>query len=260
MVNDFDKAALTYDSVFTHSAIGKAQRRLVYAAMTELFKQNRPVRILEINCGTGQDAQWLARQNLSVTATDISEAMIGAAKSKSIIGNPTFSVADINELGTIFKGEKFDLIFSNFGGLNCLSVMSLGQFFRSASHLLSDNGQLALVIMPKNTKWEQLFFLAKADFKNVFRRKKGPIVANVEGQNVMTYYYNPKETARLADLHFNVGMLRPIGFLVPPSYLEPFFGKRPALLSLLETLENSINNWRFLARHSDHYFIHLTKK
>jgi ubiquinone/menaquinone biosynthesis C-methylase UbiE len=39
-------------------------------------------KILEVNCGTGEDALWLSAQNYEVTATDISEAMIGVAKAK----------------------------------------------------------------------------------------------------------------------------------------------------------------------------------
>ncbi len=260
MANDFDTAAKNYDAAFTHSVIGKAQRKNVHAFLYELLQQNPAARILEINCGTGEDAQWLAQQNFSVIATDISEAMIAVAKSKSIINNPVFSVADINDLPNVFRGEKFDLIFSNFGGLNCLSAISLGQFFKNASGLLSENGQLALVIMPKNTKWEQLYFLAKADFKTIFRRKKGNAVANVDGQNVMTYYYNPNETCTFAKPYFDMGMLRPVGFFVPPSYLEPFFKNKPRLVSVLARMEDSIKNWSFLAKHADHYFIHFRKR
>lgn len=260
MVNDFDIAAGNYDATFTHSVIGKAQRKSVHAFLYELLRQNPSARILEINCGTGEDAQWLARQNFSVIATDISGEMIAVAKSKSVVNNPVFSVADINDLPNVFRGEKFDLIFSNFGGLNCLPAISFGQFFKNASGLLAENGQLALVIMPKNTKWEQLYFLAKADFRNVFRRQKGHAVANVDGQNVMTYYYNPKETAAFANPYFNLGRLRPVGFFVPPSYLEPFFANRPKLVSRLQVFDNAIKNWRFLSRHSDHYFIHFKKR
>ena len=260
MASDFDIAAANYDIGFTHSVIGTAQRKNVHAFLYDLLQQKPTAKILEINCGTGEDAQWLARQNFSVIATDISEAMIAVAKSKSFINNPAFSVADINDLPAVFRGEKFDLIFSNFGGLNCLSAMSLGQFFKNASGLLAENGQLALVIMPKNTKWEQFYFLAKADFKNIFRRKKGNAVANVDGQKVITYYYNPKETAAFAKPYFDPGLLRPIGFFIPPSYVESFFKKRPKLFSLLESLENTVKTWSFLSRHADHYFIQFKKR
>ncbi len=260
MDNDFDNAAIDYDRAFTHSSIGKAQRRRVYDFLSRILKQRQPGKILEVNCGTGEDAIWLANQGFDLTATDISQAMIAMAKAKSDKPNPVFLQADINDLPAPFLGEKFDLIFSNFGGLNCLSEVRLELFFKNASELLTDNGQLVLVIMPKNTKWEQFYFLAKANFKQVFRRKKDSAIAHVDGKNVITYYYNPKQAAKMAGRYFDCKQFNPVGFFIPPSYLEPFFGKRPKLMSFLDKLENTVKNSSFLARHADHYFIHLAKR
>jgi len=162
MATSFDKAAENYDETFTHTQIGKMQRDLVY---TELSKHLTAVQnLLEINCGTGEDAIWLAQQNLTVTATDISPKMIEVAKAKGNFHNLNFKTADINLLATIFEAETFDLVFSNFGGLNCLSKSELEKFFKNAQDLLSENGKLILVIMPKNTLWEQFYFLTKAKF------------------------------------------------------------------------------------------------
>jgi len=260
MTTDFDAAAAGYDATFTHSVIGKAQRKSVYGLLSDALHESPAQKILEINCGTGEDAIWLAQQGFEVVASDISEAMIGVAKSKSDANNPVFRQADINALSQNFEGEQFDLIFSNFGGLNCVSSVRLELFFKHASELLTENGRLLLVIMPKNTKWEQLYFLAKADFKNVFRRKRNSATANVDGQKVLTYYYNPTETAHLAQRYFAVEKISPIGFFVPPSYLEPFFSKHPTLFSVLDALESAVKNWSFLSKHADHYFINLRKR
>jgi ubiquinone/menaquinone biosynthesis C-methylase UbiE len=260
MTTDFDAAAASYDASFTHAVIGKAQRKRVYERLSEILHKSETKKILEVNCGTGEDAAWLAQQDFEVVATDISEAMIRVAKSKPGNENLVFSQADINDLPRHFENQKFDLIFSNFGGLNCLSLSRLRLFFKNASELLTPGGELVLVIMPRNTKWEQLYFLAKADFSNAFRRKEKSAIANVGGQNVLTYYYNPKEVARLAHDYFDAKKVSPIGFFVPPSYLEPFFGRHPNLFSMLDASESGARHFRFLARHSDHYLIHLRKR
>ncbi len=256
----FDKAAANYDNSFTHTVIGKLQRKSVYAILSEILKQNTPENILEINCGTGEDAIWLAHQNFKVTATDISEEMIAVAKSKTNLENLNFMVADINKLKHPFNDEKFDLVFSNFGGLNCLSKQELQSFFKNSSRLLTENGILFLVIMPQNTLWEQFYFLAKADFKNIFRRKKTTILANVDGEKVPTFYHNPKEAVTLAAADFEVMSIKPIGFFVPPSYLESFFKNKPQLVSLLEKLEAKIKNCSWLAKYADHYCIVFQKR
>ena len=49
--------------------------------MHEVFPPG--ARILEINCGTGNDAVFLARSGMHVTATDISPMMIEETKRKA---------------------------------------------------------------------------------------------------------------------------------------------------------------------------------
>jgi len=258
MEASFDKAARHYDATFTHSEIGQLQRNLVYK---QLSKQIHSVQnILEINCGTGEDAIWLAQQNFKITATDISQKMIDVAKSKANFDNLNFQTADINSIATTFENEKFDLVFSNFGGLNCLSKSELEKFFQNVPSILSEKGKLALVIMPKNTLWEQFYFLAKAQFSSVFRRKKEIALANVDGENVPTYYYNPKDIVNLSVENFVLVDQKPIGFFVPPSYLEPFFKNKKGILLFLNRLEKGVSSWSFLSKYADHYIITLQKR
>lgn len=259
MTNAFDTAAVRYDETFTHSVIGRLQRRYVWEQLTKIFGTKPPKKLLEVNCGTGQDALWLAAQNIEVVATDISEAMIGIAKNKNTAANLVFETVDLNDIESHFKGEKFDFIFSNFGGLNCLSEIQLELFFKNASGLLTETGKLALVIMPKNTLWEQLYFVSKAKFSRVSRRKKGSLMANVDGENVMTYYYNPNEIKQLADYYFRLQSVHPIGFFVPPSYLEAFLKNRPKLTTLLDRLESRFQH-KSLSKYADHYLIILEKR
>ena len=258
METSFDKAAIYYDEVFTNSKIGKMQRNLVYK---QLSKQLDSVQnILEINCGTGEDAIWLAKQNFKVTATDISPKMIEVAQKKATFSNLKFQTADINSIATTFENDKFNLIFSNFGGLNCLPKSELSTFFQNATSILSERGKLVLVIMPKNTLWEQFYFLAKAKFSSIFRRKKESILVNVEGKKVTTYYYNPKDIVNLAKNDFELVDQKPIGFFVPPSYLESFFNNKKGLLQFLNRLESGIKNWSILSKYADHYIIILQKR
>lgn len=258
MEASFDKAAVNYDTIFTNSEIGKLQRNLVYK---QLSKQLGSVHhVLEINCGTGEDAIWLAKQNFKVTATDISPKMIEEAKNKESLDNLDFEVADINSISISFPNNNFDLIFSNFGGLNCLTETELQGFFKNSGSLLSEKGKMTLVIMPKNTIWEQFYFLAKAQFSKAFRRKKEFAIADVDGEKVPTYYYNPKDIVNLAKHDFELIDHKPIGFFVPPSFLEPFFKNKKGLLQFLNRLESEIRNWSFLSKYADHYIITLQKR
>lgn len=256
----FDIVAPVYDQTFTHTVIGKLQRNIVYTHLTDCLNSNPANQILEINCGTGEDAIWLSEKGYQVTATDLSEQMISVARQKDPDRTITFRQADINALNSVFPDATFDVIFSDFGGLNCLSETELETFFLNSRQLLSDNGQLLLVIMPKHTVWEQAYFLAKGKWREIFRRKQQKVIVTIDGETVPTYYYNPKDIQRMAQHHFTVTQIHPVGFFIPPSYLEPFLKDKKRLTTILEFLENKIRNIRFLSPYSDHYFIALKKR
>lgn len=74
--------------------------------------------ILEINCGSGIDALYFGKKNYNVLATDISDKMLSNAEAKNINKNIEFMKLNFTELNKI-SNRKFDLVYSNLGGLNC---------------------------------------------------------------------------------------------------------------------------------------------
>jgi trans-aconitate methyltransferase len=258
MINDFDIHAQNYDAVFTHSIIGKAQRNRVYAYLEKEIDTTSQLSILELNCGTGEDATYFHQQGHHVIATDISEEMIAVAKQKH--QDIRFQSLDITTITPTTFDQKFDLIFSNFGGLNCLSETQLRDFLATSQALLTDHGKIVMVIMPKNTLWERFYFLLKFQYKNAFRRNtKKAVHANVEGIQVPTWYYNPKDITAFAKAYTNPIHSKPIGIAIPPSYLEPYFKNKPRFMKLLITLESWFQS-PFWAKYADHFLISFEKK
>ena len=258
MPNDFDKAAKNYDTTFTYSEIGKAQRGRVYHFLKQEINGKSNLNILELNCGTGEDAIYLSNLGHRVIATDISSEMIAKAKKK----NPSiqFLQQDITTITSETFSEKFDLIFSNFGGLNCLSKEQLKSLIDTSETLLKKNGKLIFVIMPKRCLWERFYFFIKGNFKKMKRRKsKKAVLANVDGIDVATRYFNPSELKELANKKYTLSVLKPIGISIPPSYLEPYFVSKKNFLKLLIHLENWLSS-SFWSKYADHYLISFQKK
>ncbi|WP_315817338.1 methyltransferase domain-containing protein [Paraflavitalea speifideaquila] len=81
----FDVLAADYDTSFSHSLTGHAQRMVSRAWLQSFLAGKGTLRILEINCGTGEDALWLASLGHTVIATDQSERMIGEAREKQLL-------------------------------------------------------------------------------------------------------------------------------------------------------------------------------
>ena len=260
MHNDFDLAATQYDHVFTFSKIGIAQRHLVFKYLAPTINNSKKLSILELNCGTGEDAIQLANLGHYVMATDISEKMIHVAKSKTHPKNLIFKVHDINLITEHTFNDTFDLIFSNFGGLNCLSESQLDLFFKKFVNLLKPNGKLILVIMPKNCLWERIYFSLKGNFKKAKRRNTAQsVVANVDGSQVSTWYYNPEQIVSLSKNLYIEELIKPIGLFIPPSYLETSLLTKKPMFNMLIKFEQFFNT-SFLSKYADHFLIQLTKK
>ena len=141
----FDTYATGYDTHFTNSLIGKAQRQQVYRQVKK-YISFRAKKVLEINCGTGEDATWMARQGATVLATDISEGMLRVTERKTAGLEVKTKQIKSQEIGQLAP-EIVDLIFSDFGGLNCLSRKELMDFKNGCVQLQTTSGQLAFVIM-----------------------------------------------------------------------------------------------------------------
>ncbi len=258
MPNHFDTHAKNYDSVFTYSQIGKAQRKRVYKFMEQYVLRSHARTILELNCGTGEDAYYFQQKGHRVLATDVSEKMIETAKAK--FPDVSFSPLDITQLSSTTFSKKFDLIFSNFGGLNCLSPEQLNDFLLVSSTLLTTGGKLALVLMPKKCVWERVYFWLKGDRKKANRRNtEQKVWVHVEGIQVPTWYYNPEDIQKSLSDTFETIALKPIGIAIPPSYMESFFQSKPILLGMIKWLEKLFST-RILAKYADHYLIVLEKK
>jgi len=259
MKTDFDLSARQYDTVFTFSEIGKAQRNRVFNHLNPLLNQGVKLSILELNCGTGADAIAFGNLGHHVIATDISEGMINTANAKVHPDNVTFQVQDINTLTRNSFDKKFDVIFSNFGGLNCLSKNQLAAFLEKSVDLLNPNGKLIMVIMPKNCFWERTYFTLKGELEKAKRRNTNEsVIANLDGVGIETWYYNPEDIILLTNKLYTLENVTPIGLTIPPSYLEKSILAQKPLLSIFKSIDNIITS-SFWARYADHFLIELTK-
>ena len=258
----FNAAAKDYDDIFTNTKIGRLQRNSVWRYLESILPKNN-INILELNCGTGEDAIWLGKKGHKILATDVSEKMIEETRKK--VNNLELSdfisahQIDINEIDKLLSAQKFDLAFSNFGGLNCLNEKELKNLSQSLKPLLNQNGRFVAVVMPDFCMIESVYFLLKFRFDQVLRRKKNQLV-NIGNGNIETYYYCHKRFSKIFSDEFYINNIIGIGMFVPPSYLNNFFKNKNIILKFLSKLENIFAKHTFSASMSDHYLIDLVIK
>jgi len=261
----FDKAALTYDQEFTHSNIGKALRDNVWKYLDQVLENNSPLKILELNCGTGEDAIWFARKGHQVFATDLSEEMAkltsGKVQHKELQQLVDVFTCDARAISECDLPSDFDLVFSNFGGLNCLNNLELNKLSEDICNLLKPNGRFIAVVMPRYCMWESFYFLTKFDFKKMFRRNTiNSLQVKVGDIDVDTWYYSPAQFYHLFQIYFRKLLVKPVGIAIPPSYMEKTIGENPNLMNPLYQLESFLGGIASLSAISDHFLIDMVKR
>jgi len=265
MAAPFDHIATTYDSTFTQSAIGQLQRKRVWNYLEEIMPQLKGFEILELNCGTGEDALMFSEKGFNIVATDVSEEMLKVTQQKasqySMQNKISSHYLDLETFDESLFDKKFDLVFSNFGGLNCINPQSLQKLIRKVPALLSPGGRFVAVIMPKFSLWESLYFMVRFRLSKIFRRwTSREVEADLQGTWVKTWYYRPGQIKKWAQRDFTFIESRPIGFALPPSYAEDFFVKHPRLLNRLNKIEHRFERYSALSGMSDHFLIDLKLK
>ncbi|MEO5641781.1 MAG: class I SAM-dependent methyltransferase [Bacteroidia bacterium] len=257
----FDQYAVAYDEEFTFSSVGKLQRERVWKFISENISSQSHPEVLELNCGTGEDAVWFVKNGFQITATDLSNEMVLVARQKVDSNNAAFLQSGISEIGSKLNTQKFNLIFSDFGGLNCLDSKSLMEMSKVFSGMLKPGGRMIFVVMSRNCKWEQWYFKRKHDMKNAFRRRSPDAVeAVIFDKHFSTWYYSPAEISSFFETHFNTKKHQPIGIALPPSYLDNYFKRHPLLLKMLNVLEKTLSHFSFLSDHADHFIIDFEKQ
>jgi SAM-dependent methyltransferase len=255
----FDRMAAGYDSLFTFSAIGMSQREVVWKRAVAVFASGS--HILELNCGTGQDALFLAKIGMSVTACDASLGMIEQARHKMAAEAPGASVEFLalrtEEIGTLQQDLHFDGVFSNFSGLNC--VGDLKSVARQLSVRLEPGAPLLLCLSTRYCLWEMAYFLLRGNPRKALRRWKGVSRARFGGLEFPVYYPRVAQLRSAFAPEFRIVSITGIGVAVPPSYVELWMASHPRLLKLFEAVDETVRTWPGLRVLGDHMLLHLEK-
>ena len=181
----FDDKAGTYDEAFSRSLVGSTQRKAIHEFLKEKLKDQTNLEILELNCGTGEDIETL-KQYGNVVATDISLLMLNIAREK----HPLVEFKQLDLRLPLPTDKKYDLIFSNFGGFNCISAERLKTLDRELNALLNPGGRLVIVLISKWSLVEFLYFFLRFNFGKAFRRIRGKSIF----KTIPIFYYSQKST------------------------------------------------------------------
>jgi ubiquinone/menaquinone biosynthesis C-methylase UbiE len=241
----FDTLASRYDELWTRSAVGRSQRAAVWRHVDPLFKEGDSV--LDLGCGTGEDALHLSRLGIRVRGLDKSEQMVRMARERGVDAG-VLPMERICELR-----EQFDGAISNFGAMNCVS--SLESLREPLARLVRPGGHLAICVMGCFCPWETVWYLAHGRPRKAFRRWSGQ--SHSPSIGIPVYYPSAQATVNAFSPNFELNYWTGIGLFVPPSYVG---GATSRLVARLETIDRRLAHLPLLRASADHRLFVFRRK
>ena len=255
-------AAIAYDliaGVYDDQVQGSQwMRGMLWEAYQQRFTPGQC--LLDLSCGTGIDALFLAQLGLRVVGIDISARMIEQlemkAKRLNLSDKVQAHVRDITDLHT-WSPPPFDGIISAFAGLSTLP--DLTGVASDAHRLLKPGGYFIIHMLNRSFVREWLSLIRHAQWANahsVMRRRT--IAPRIGGIPVRHYLYRPGEVyQRYFKQRFHLRRVYGMGILRPPA---PPRWLPPSVLNLLGRLDRSVSGCFPFYNWGQFFVLELQKK
>jgi ubiquinone/menaquinone biosynthesis C-methylase UbiE len=239
----FDNLAAQYDRLWTRTTVGQLQREAVWRRLGPLFAPGQSV--LDLGCGTGEDARRLMDAVVRVRAIDSSAEMVRIARDRGVDAE----VLAIEECGRL--SETFDVVLSNFGALNC--VESLDLLSEPLARLVKPGGHLAICVIVRFCIWETGWALLRGQFTKAFRRWRRSAMSSL---GFRVFYPSKRRLKAALDPQFKLVDWRGIGLTVPPSYVTSLSA---ATLNKLDAFDRHAAQRPILRGLADHRLFIFTR-
>jgi SAM-dependent methyltransferase len=224
-------------------------------------------RVLEIGCGTGEEAIQLARRGVRVLATDPSPRMLELTAHKvarsglhDLVQTRLMSAGEVSTLTGEYGEAAFDGAYSSFGPLN--GEPDLKPVSDALAVLVRRGGALVVSVMNRFYPVETVWYLAHGQPRQATRRWSGQAMASVSpalSVNVPTWYYTPSAFQRAFAHAFRRVHCAALPLLLPPPLLSHLWIRFPSLVHRLVPLERKAAAFWPLNALGDHFLMVLRR-
>jgi 2-polyprenyl-3-methyl-5-hydroxy-6-metoxy-1,4-benzoquinol methylase len=252
----FDSVAADYDGPSGNNSLIQRLRAQTMAAVLRYAPPGS--RLVDLGCGTGLDAEYLARRGYHVTATDWSAEMVRRTQQRAAAAGLDERLEarqlGIQEIGVLPAGA-FDAAYSDLGPLNCVPDLDVAA--RGLSQIIRPGGHLIASVIGRTCPWEIALFAARGQWaRALLRFAPGAVPVPLNGLTVWTRYFTPGEFASVfRQAGFQSSDQRGLSIFVPPPYMEAFAARHPRLIDWLARLDQAAGGWPVLRGWGDHFLI-----
>jgi len=254
----YDELAPRYDRVPLENRINRLMRSVSLAHLRAAFPPGS--RVLEIGCGTGEEALALADRGVDVVAFDASEEMLRIARSKAEDRNLADRVQfrwgharDLLSLGESL-GESFDGGYASF---SLAYEPDLAPVAEGLHAVLRDDARFLASVPSRFCLVE--FVLAVGTGHPAFSGRRLFPWHNhkVGARTVPIRTYTPRAFAEAMGPHFTLAGVEALPAIVPPPYMNRMYERFDGLAQALERADAGLRT-RFPFRSlGDHFLAEL---
>jgi len=256
----FDSVAADYDGPLGNNALIQRMRSAMWRTLDRFFLPGS--RLLDLGCGTGIDAVYLAARGYEIVAADWSPQMVERTRSRAaqagLHNRVMVELIGAHELARL-SGQAFDGIYSDLGPLNC--VPDLEAVSGACTALLKPRGKLVASVMGRHCPWERAYYAARGDRSRArLRDERVAVPVNLNRHTVWTRYYTPGEFYHAFAREFELTHYCALGLFLPPPYLVRWYERGRALFAPLGWLDDRLGSWPLLRNSGDHFLMVLTRR
>ena len=259
----FNNTAPSMDTVVVRNPINAWIRQVNSSLLVESFPPGS--QLIELGCGTGDEAIMLANHGCRVLALDISDGMVAKAREKvqtmgleDRIQVQQGRIADLASLVDASPWKSFDGAYASF---SLTYEPDLRDICESLFHVLKP-GTLLLCTLPNRLVLsEVVIYGAQLRLEKVTWRFKRPLYRQIAGHTLRIHAYSPWEMAALFEGSFELQGLVGLPVFLPPIYLHDFYrrlGKFQTILKQIDSLLAKRFPWNNLGDHTFYRFKRLS--
>jgi SAM-dependent methyltransferase len=251
----FNSVAADYDRHEADNPIMQLMRARSLAVLERTFPYGTT--LLDVGCGTGTEAIWLAERGRTIFALDSSPQMLEVLAGRAVTAGihvPTMLLraGELLKLSDELGDASFDGAYSSFGALN--TEPSLEPPLAGLARLVRPGGRIVLSVM---NRWclAEMALLAAAGRPGQALRRAEPSSRVTVGSSVAEVRYPSwRKLKRALRGWFRVVSVQALPLLLVP-YAWPALAAHPHWYKAIRRLDGMIAPHRPFAWLGDHLFV-----